>query len=73
MKKRNYLFKGVTTDILIAWANDCAPEIKGYVERIEIIDAKVKLTPFEAIAVRKRLTEFNKECGTKLKILKMKD
>lgn len=73
MKKKNYLFKGVTTDILMVWVNECAPEIKEYVERIEFIDARVKLTPLEAIAARRQLTKINKECGTKLKILKMKD
>ncbi|WP_288886952.1 hypothetical protein [uncultured Eubacterium sp.] len=73
MKKQNYLFKGVTTDILRLWADECAPEIKQYVERIELVDARVKLTPFEAMAARKQINNFNKECGTKLRLLKMKD
>lgn len=73
MKKKNYLFKGVTTDILKVWANECAPEIKEYVERIELVDARVKLTPIEAMAARKQIDKFNKECGTKLRLLKMKD
>ena len=73
MKKKNYLFKGVTTDILKIWAKECAPEIKEYVERIELVDAKVKLTSLEAMAARKQINNFNKECGTKLRLLKMKD
>ena len=54
MKKGNYLFKGVTTDILRAWADECAPEIRQYVERIETVDAQIKLTPLEARAARKQ-------------------
>lgn len=73
MKKKNYLFKGVTTDILRAWANKCAPEIKNYIERIEMVDAQVKLTSLEAMIARKQINNFNKECGTKLRLLKMKD
>ena len=73
MKKKNYLFKGVTTDILKSWANECAPEIKKYVERIELVDVRVKLTLIEAMAARKQIDKFNKECGTKLRLLKMKD
>ena len=73
MKKKNYLFKGVTTDILRVWVNECAPEIKEYVERIELVDARVKLTSIEAMAARKQIDKFNKECGTKLRLLKMKD
>lgn len=73
MKKQNYLFKGVTTDILRLWADECAPEIKEYVERIELVDARIKLTPLEAMIARKQINNFNKECGTKLRLLKMKD
>ena len=73
MKKKNYLFKGVTTDILRAWANKYAPEIKNYIERIEMVDAQVKLTSLEAMIARKQINNFNKECGTKLRLLKMKD
>lgn len=73
MKKRNYLFKGVTTDILKAFTNESVPEIGQYIERIELVDARVKLTPLEAMAARKQLSKFNKECGTKLRLLKMKD
>lgn len=73
MKKKNYLFKGVTTDILRVWANECALEIKDYIERIEMVDAQVKLTPLEAMAARKQINNFNKKCGTKLRLLKMKD
>lgn len=73
MKKSNYLFKGINTDILRVWANECAPEIKDYIERIELIDAQIALTPLEAIAARNQLNKFNKEAGTKLRLLKMKD
>lgn len=73
MKKQNYLFKGVTTDILRLWTDECAPEIKEYVERIELVDARIKLTPLEAMVARKQINNFNKECGTKLRLLKMKD
>ena len=55
MKKKNYLFKGVTTDILRIWANECAPEIKDYIERIEMVDAQIKLTPLEAIVARNQI------------------
>lgn len=73
MKKKNYLFKGVTTDILRIWANECAPEIKDYIERIEMVDAQIKLTPLEAIVARNQIKKFNEEYGTKLRLLKMKD
>ncbi len=73
MKKSNYLFKGINTDILRVWANECAPEIKDYIERIELIDAQIALTPLEAIVARNQLNKFNKEAGTKLRLLKMKD
>lgn len=73
MKKQNYLFKGVTTNLLKLWADEYAPEIKDYVERIELVDARIKLTPLEAMVARKQINDFNKKYGTKLRLLKMKD
>ena len=73
MKKNKYLFKGVTTDILRAWSDECAPNIRNYIERLILVDAQVELTPLEAMAARKQINKFNKECGTKLRLLKMKD
>lgn len=73
MKKNNYLFKGVTTDILKVWVEEKAPQIMKYVECIKSVDAQVKLTSFEAMIARRQLDKFNKQCGTKLRLLKMKD
>ena len=73
MKKKNYLFKGVSGEILSILANECKSYIQTYIERIEFIDAQIKLSPLEAMAARKQINDLNKKCGTKLRLLKMKD
>lgn len=73
MKKHNYLFKGVTTNILRIWTKDLDPLLQTYIERIESVDAKVRLNTLEAIAARQSLKKFNDKYGTSLRLLKMKD
>lgn len=73
MKKSNYLFKGVTTDILRNWTNDCVEVVQNYVERIESVDVRVKLTPLEAMFARNQINAYNRQNNTKLRLLKMKD
>lgn len=73
MKKKNYLFKGVNTNILRIWTSQEAPELQEFIERIEYVDARVRLNTIEAMAARKSLKKFNDKYGTNLRLLKMKD
>lgn len=73
MKKKNYLFKGVTNDILKIWEDKCPEEIRKYIDCIETVSAKVKLTSLEAFIARQKIDKINKKCNIDLRLLKMKD
>lgn len=72
MKKNIYLFKGITSDILKIWTDNCNNDIKKYIDRIESIDVKIKLNSIEALIARNQINKFNKKNNSKLRLFKSK-
>lgn len=76
MKKHTYLFKGVNRDIIMILAEDYIQSneaVRNYIERVESVNATLKLNSFEAMIARHQLDKINKECNTKFRLLKIKE